>query len=666
MINLLQKWLRKTAGGTFLARLRADRAGNVLALTAACVPPILLLVGGGIDMSRAYMAQTALQNACDAGVLAGRRASAKSGTFGTTEQSKATKMFNFNFNGTAQSANASGTTFTPTDASGGVISAAAATTVPTTIMKIFGTNSFSLSATCSAEFQISNIDVMMVLDTTGSMACRPDGSSCNSDSSSKIEGLKSAIRSFYYTIAAAVPATGTTRVRFGFVPYAGTVNMKNLVASGDIPQAYLASANSYQTKLYKFDKPNYTGTPGAAANTTETYSNAISSSDCDLYATNDYPNSGSNPVTSGTAPADVTTTTYSFGSWTKNPGKKVTSGTCVRNVSTVLTTYAITSYGLANTPYRYTQASVDTSAIKAMTAVPLATGVASNATVPAAGYTTGYYDPVALGALAGTTNITTSSYTWSGCIEERGTVSTLVSAASIPTGATDLDIASAPTTTASTQWKPYVSQLEYDRGQAATLDSSSNIAAMTEYCVPPAQKLTTVDTTNKTTVPSWIETYLASLYAWGGTYHDIGMIWGARLANPSGIMASNVNAGSLTSVSRHIIFLTDGEMSPYCKALYSAYGLEYLDHRVAPATTLTGSSCDSYLTPYHNGRYLAACQRAKDMGYTVWVIGFGQSLTTEMTSCASSGRAYYASDTATLQTTFRTIAAQVADLRLKS
>src|SRR6185369_5095408 len=152
------------------------------------------------------------------------------------------------------------TNFVPTNPSVGVISAPATSTIPTTIMKIFGTNTFTLTANCSAEFQVSNIDVMMVLDTTGSMADCPDGSWCNSGTGSKIEGLKSAIRSFYYTIAAAVPSGSTTRVRFGFVPYNGTVNLANLVsgATPTIPQSYLASAANYQTKLYHFDQAVYT------------------------------------------------------------------------------------------------------------------------------------------------------------------------------------------------------------------------------------------------------------------------------------------------------------------------------------------------------------------------------------------------------------------------
>ena len=53
-----------------LSRLRTDLAGNVLGIAAATLPPLLMLVGGGIDMGRAYLTQTSLQAACDAGVLA--------------------------------------------------------------------------------------------------------------------------------------------------------------------------------------------------------------------------------------------------------------------------------------------------------------------------------------------------------------------------------------------------------------------------------------------------------------------------------------------------------------------------------------------------------------------------------------------------------------------
>ena len=94
-----------------LLRLAGARGGNVLSIVALGLPALLVLIGGGIDMSRAYMARTSLQNACDAGVLAGRRAMSKTGNFSNAELSKAQAMFNFNYHGSQ--AQASSTSFTP-------------------------------------------------------------------------------------------------------------------------------------------------------------------------------------------------------------------------------------------------------------------------------------------------------------------------------------------------------------------------------------------------------------------------------------------------------------------------------------------------------------------------------------------------------------------------
>ena len=54
-------------------RLARDAAGNTLAIVAASIAPILAMVGGGVDMGRSYLAESRLQQACDAGVLAARK-----------------------------------------------------------------------------------------------------------------------------------------------------------------------------------------------------------------------------------------------------------------------------------------------------------------------------------------------------------------------------------------------------------------------------------------------------------------------------------------------------------------------------------------------------------------------------------------------------------------
>ena len=62
-----------TGYGGVLARLAHDTGGNTLALVAAAILPLLAIVGSGVDMGRAYVVQTRLQQACDSGVLAARK-----------------------------------------------------------------------------------------------------------------------------------------------------------------------------------------------------------------------------------------------------------------------------------------------------------------------------------------------------------------------------------------------------------------------------------------------------------------------------------------------------------------------------------------------------------------------------------------------------------------
>ena len=145
--------------------------------------------------------------------------------------------------------------------------------------------------------------------------------------------------------------------------------------------------------------------------------------------------------------------------------------------------------------------------------------------------------------------------------------------------------------------------------------------------------------------------------AMGGTYHDTGMIWGARFISPTGIFASeNATAPNGKPISRNIIFMTDGDMAPN-QDIYGMYGLERLDKRVANGSTST-------LEDRHNARFAAVCEEAKNKNITVWVVAFGQSMTPTLSGCASPGKAYYASDNTELEQAFQNIAKQIADLRL--
>ncbi|MET0180073.1 MAG: TadE/TadG family type IV pilus assembly protein [Novosphingobium sp.] len=646
----------RTAANGLARRLLRDERGATLIIGAASMVVLMVLIGSSVDAGRAYMTKTSLQSACDAGVLAGRRALSRATSYGTAEQAKAMRMFDFNFNNDQSETRS--TAFTSVATDDGSVVGQASTILPTAIMHIFGFPQFNLAVSCSAELQLASADVMFVLDTTGSMNCNP-GVTCSrttEDTNAKIKGLRTAVRNFYMTVAAAVENPDETRIRFAFVPYSMTVNVRKLIEDGRMPTSYIASATPYQSREAQFSTtPSYLATPGAATAITETIS-GVTSAQCstaaDNYGNNRYPSgSGGTPIVTGSAPGNITTVTYSSPSnpWTRGSGN---TGTCRRTKTTVVTTHT-TRYAWTGN-WRYKPLTLDTSAYRSFSALSLVTGIASTAYAPSSGW----FDVQALARLSPTTGLTTTSYTWGGCIEERETARS-ATMNPVPSGATDLDINSAPTSEP-TRWKPYFGGAEFHRGNSnlVSLTTTTDIDNLGEACPSPMRVFENVDVSNPTTVPTWLNTYLNDLDATGNTYHDIGMIWGGRLASPRGIFAAVVNDEPERSISRNLIFMTDGDMDPTLD-LYSAYGVERFDNRVAPS----GAS-DATLTSYHNARFLAACRAAKAEGYTVWVIGFGTSVTSQMTECSSGGRAYLSNNSAELTATFRFIASQVADLRL--
>uniref|UniRef100_UPI0015C4E899 hypothetical protein n=1 Tax=Sphingomonas sp. TZW2008 TaxID=1917973 RepID=UPI0015C4E899 len=167
--------------------------------------------------------------------------------------------------------------------------------------------------------------------------------------------------------------------------------------------------------------------------------------------------------------------------------------------------------------------------------------------------------------------------------------------------------------------------------------------------------------------------YITGLRARGGTYHDLGMIWGARFISPTGLFRSatpetndfndpdNPTKIRGFSVKKYMIFMTDGEMAPTSTA-YSSYGIEYLDGRVMGQT---GTYDDNALKARHLQRFRMACNAAKSKGIDVWVIAFATTLTSDMTNCASKPeQAAGLSTNAALIEKFREIGSKIGSLRL--
>lgn len=655
-------------GGTF-AYILNDSAGNVLALAAAGMVVLMGLVGGGVDMARAYQAERRLQAACDAGVLAGRRAVVDDG-FDTPAVAQANQYFNTNYDGDRQGT--SNEQFTPVSPDeGNTVNGTATATLPTVIMSVFGFNQLDLSVTCSASMGVGNSDIMFVLDNTGSMDWAPDGETGVDDEETRLFALQQAMKAFYDTVAEA-NSGGNARIRFGFVPYSSTVNVGDLLMAED--SSYVSDSitiSSREPVNWSAVVATWTGTGTPTNPQNGNWPNLINSS---------YPTKYSDLTACDNAkPADETTwTTYdsevdsvnnTFDSTRGANGQKVTAtGTqnyqrksdfeCQYKNSNPAKGWYVNRRYITREITSYTYEARDPIVVTTYNAAfanwlyrPVTRSVGTFKTANA---------QALVSSSSGYTRWNTAT-TWNGCIQERQTTpASSFTFASLLTGITpgealDLDIDAAPTGDDATKWKPLWGNATYRRyTTAASLSGETSSMSSSTACPDEAQLLAEMEEDD-------FDAYVDALDADGGTYHDIGLLWGARLSSPTGIFADNVTdePGNGGTVSRHLIFMTDGELDP-SPTSNSAYGIESVDRRV----TTDGTDGTAYTN--HRSRYLAVCEAIKARGIRLWVIAFGASvdLSADLLACASPDSAFKADDASTLNTTFQEIANQVGELRI--
>jgi Flp pilus assembly protein TadG len=629
---------------TFLGRLRSDVRGNTLAMMAIALIPMAALAGSGVDMARLYVVKVRLQQACDAGVLAGRKF--MSTTSGTTLDSnaatQATTFFNNNFASGWMKTNT--VVFTPTKTSDNQVSGTASAVVPMTVMKMFAAPDTMVSVTCTARYDVADTDVLFVLDTTGSMACAPadSDSTCNNyvgsagnstytrptdttystagysgstgysvpeKSGSRIEALRQAVLSFYDTFAA--NADPSTHVRYGFVTYTSAVNSGKAVMSLD-PTFVLGGSGAATNYNYQSRKVTADYTTNTA-----TANNSMNQATCNSQTTTRSPATALTYTTSSTA----TQVSYAWNSGTLK---------CVVTTKTLGPQYTYSRY-----PWDVSQF------------------VAGN-TVD---------DP---------TKVDSSTTKWPGCLEERidatSAGQTVFNTASLPK---DIDPDFVPNSDA-TRWAPQWGDVEYGRNNYnSTSNTTSNgddsnndpnygstslIKSGYLSCGKPVRRLTTWQ---RTDVYNYL--YATDFKPIGGTYHDTGMIWGLRLISPTGLFKADTapwgtGAGALPP-NRVIVLLTDGFMAPTTDT-YSMYGVEYFDKRV------TGGDY-SNITNYHNARFLAACSAAKARNIDIWTISIQPTASSQMQSCATTTAQALATTSGTgLSTAFANIAQHLAMLRL--
>lgn len=604
---------------SFLARLRRNTEGNTLAIIAAAMIPLTAMIGSGVDMSRAYLAQTRLQQACDAASLAGRRV-LMNNNLNDTVQAEALKFFNFNF----RQRSFETAPFTPsiTQPKNGVVRITASTTMPTAVMKLFGYTTLPIATTCDASQNFVNTDVILVLDTTGSMMCLTTESSCNTSgperTDSKIVSLRAAVLAFYDQLKPIQDelARNGLRLRYGVVPYSSAVNIGYRIREVN-PDFLVSDQWTYQSRSPRW---KWTQTSQTSSYVVGPMSiNNVTRSQCNAYAAQ---YSGYNKPATEAYSSDGKTKTVEEQklnyNWVRNNNNNIDSGTCSGNVTRTVTTYR------RDLDYWIYE--------------PVTHDVAT--------YVTGAPTPVP-------TENNNSTATWAGCIEERDTVSTINggSGLTIPSGALDLNTELVPTSDAATKWRPYWPEVSWLQN-----GGKPQVACPTESMRPQVWTRTAMSN------------YLNRLRPDGGTYHDNGMRWGARMISPRGIFAAdNPSVFNGMPVNRFIIFMTDG-LTDTGPTLYGSYGIEQYDKRITGGYT---GSTD--MDTRHIQRFRMACEAAKAMRdengnqtrTDIWVIAFAQALDSALTDCASNpGQAKTVEDRDNLIQQFTNIGKTIGALRL--
>jgi len=223
-----------------LQRFRSDRRGAVAVMFALAVIPLMIAAGLAVDLSRAYLVKTRLSHALDAAGLA-------VGTMRTTTTDTVyleTQFANFVDANYPASQVGSVHDLTFVDNSG-VISVTGKASVDTVFMGIIGVNTITVSANAEIVVETNGLELVMVLDNSGSMS-----------SNNKMNDMKTASLDLIDILFGS--ETMPDLLKVGLVPFDNTVNIGtgNLAYVND-PSAYSWGSDSWEgcvmARSYPYD-----------------------------------------------------------------------------------------------------------------------------------------------------------------------------------------------------------------------------------------------------------------------------------------------------------------------------------------------------------------------------------------------------------------------------
>ncbi|GAA0663737.1 hypothetical protein FHT00_001192 [Sphingomonas insulae] len=228
-----------------------DRRGSAITMMVAGLIPGIAALGSAIDAGRVYVVKSQLQAGVDAAALAGARAYELDNDTPAGRNAQALAYFSGNFpNGYMGTSNLDVRPAFATIDGRNNTTVRATAVVPMSFMRAFGIQQQNVAAVARAEIQPHPLEVMMVLDNTGSLKADLPRDQFGVKKT-RITALKDAAKSFLDVLYQG----GNSRadLAMGFIMYDITVNVGKLLPNWQSPtvvrqqfafnDAYVASMN---------------------------------------------------------------------------------------------------------------------------------------------------------------------------------------------------------------------------------------------------------------------------------------------------------------------------------------------------------------------------------------------------------------------------------------
>ena len=202
-----------------------DKRGTIAILFGMTLLIVCVAMGLSVDGGRAFMAKSKAADALDAAALAGARALMVGNPTDAQITAEAINYFERNFALDAHAGATNDNIRVVIDRVGYTITIFADTHVPTTFGRMAGVNKINFTTKAQASFGVGDLELGLVLDTTGSM----NDASNSGTGTPKIDELKVAAGQLFDDL---LPDAGHSgNIRIGIAPFSASVNAGGYAAA---------------------------------------------------------------------------------------------------------------------------------------------------------------------------------------------------------------------------------------------------------------------------------------------------------------------------------------------------------------------------------------------------------------------------------------------------